>query len=242
MLITKVLNMAFLWKIILIILSICAFSYFFFFLYDLIRKKNKESFETRHPKTYSAIMFGLGLAVILTSIKLLKELVLLIGDGVQYLTNSFSNVDAVIVVALITGGFSIFSVITNSIVSKVIEYKNARRNYLAQKREEPYSLFIDIVYKILDDTKNPGSYSSKEKQEDMNEMSRKFTLYASKKVVNKWNEFRDNSNKDNAAELNMFVIEEIMNQMRKDMGVKKVKKGNLLGFFVNDIREVIKKK
>ena len=34
--------------------------------------------------------------------------------------------------------------------------------------------------------------------------------------------------------------EEIMNGMRKDLGVKKVKKGNLLAFFVNDIKEVIK--
>lgn len=34
--------------------------------------------------------------------------------------------------------------------------------------------------------------------------------------------------------------EEIMNEMRKDLGVKKVKKGNGLAFFVNDIKEVLK--
>lgn len=34
--------------------------------------------------------------------------------------------------------------------------------------------------------------------------------------------------------------EEIMNGMRKDLGVKKVKKGNGLAFFVNDIKEVLK--
>ena len=32
-----------------------------------------------------------------------------------------------------------------------------------------------------------------------------------------------------------------MNEMRKDMGVKKVKKGNLLSFFVNDIKTAMKK-
>ena len=32
-----------------------------------------------------------------------------------------------------------------------------------------------------------------------------------------------------------------MNDMRKDLGLKKVKKGNLLGFFVNDIKSELKK-
>lgn len=33
-----------------------------------------------------------------------------------------------------------------------------------------------------------------------------------------------------------------MNEMRKDMGVKKTKKGKLLSFFVNDIENAMKKK
>ena len=33
----------------------------------------------------------------------------------------------------------------------------------------------------------------------------------------------------------MFIFEEITNEMRKDLGLKRVKKGNLLAFFVNDI-------
>lgn len=35
-------------------------------------------------------------------------------------------------------------------------------------------------------------------------------------------------------------MEAIMNQMRKDLGLKKVKQGNLLAFFVNDIKEAMK--
>ena len=30
--------------------------------------------------------------------------------------------------------------------------------------------------------------------------------------------------------------------MRKDLGLRKVKKGNLLTFFINDIKQVMKKK
>ena len=40
---------------------------------------------------------------------------------------------------------------------------------------------------------------------------------------------------------NLFLMEDIMNEMRKDLGMKKVKKGNLLAFFVNDIKSILKK-
>ena len=38
-----------------------------------------------------------------------------------------------------------------------------------------------------------------------------------------------------------YLMESIMNEMRKDMGLKKARKGKLLGFFVNDIKAVMKK-
>ena len=38
---------------------------------------------------------------------------------------------------------------------------------------------------------------------------------------------------------NLFLMESIMNDMRKDLGLKRVKKGNLLGFFINDIKIVL---
>ena len=41
-------------------------------------------------------------------------------------------------------------------------------------------------------------------------------------------------------EKNLFLLEEIMNEMRKDLGLKKVKKGNLLAFFINDIKKAMK--
>ena len=35
----------------------------------------------------------------------------------------------------------------------------------------------------------------------------------------------------------LYKLEEIMNYMRKDLGVKKLKKGKLLSFFINDINK-----
>ena len=68
--------------------------------------------------------------------------------------------------------------------------------------------------------------------EDLSRFSRQITLWGSSKVVKKWVKFREN----------LFLMEEIMNEMRKDLGLKKVKKGNLLVFSVNDIKEVLKVK
>ena len=59
-------------------------------------------------------------------------------------------------------------------------------------------------------------------------------------MVNKWVQFRENGANPEEGEKNLIILEEIMNEMRKDLGLKKVKKGNLLAFFVNDIKEAMK--
>jgi len=56
----------------------------------------------------------------------------------------------------------------------------------------------------------------------------------------KWIKFRENGAKPDSGKENLFIMEQIMNAMRKDLGLKKVKKGNLLGFFINDIKEALK--
>ena len=77
--------------------------------------------------------------------------------------------------------------------------------------------------------------------EDISRVSKQITLWGSNNVVNKWVEFRENSTDKDKAIKNLFILEDIMNDMRKDMGVKKVKQGNLLAFFVNDIKELSKR-
>ena len=78
--------------------------------------------------------------------------------------------------------------------------------------------------------------------EDLSKFSKQITLWGSKKVVNKWVEFRENSTNIQSATKNIFILEEIMNEMRKDLGLKKTRKGNLLAFFINDIKKIVNKK
>ena len=56
-------------------------------------------------------------------------------DYVGNFIKSLSNMDAVVIVALITGSVSILGVVISSIVSKLIEYQQKTKRYLYEKRK-----------------------------------------------------------------------------------------------------------
>ena len=161
---------------------------------------------------------------------------------IDWSTSAASKMDVVVIVALITGTVSIVSVIISSVIAKLIDYKKNRKEYLSQKREEPYGEFVEMVYKIQQNGKNNNSYTEKMMMDDLSKFSRQITLWGSTNVVKKWIKFREQGANPEAKIDNLFVLEDIMNEMRKDLGLRKVKKGNLLAFFVNDIKEVMRTK
>lgn len=208
------------------------------------KDKDNRSFAEKHPRLNFLIVLMLLLILVAGSILLAYYGLKYIGIGftnfAEWLSSIASKLDAVVIVALITGAVSITGVIISSIVAKSIDYKKARRAYLAQKREEPYGEFVEMVYKIQQNIKKPNSYTDEQMISDISKFSKQITLWGSRKVANKWVKFRENGANPNASQKNLFVLEDIMNEMRKDLGVKKVKKGNLLAFFVNDIKQVLK--
>lgn len=208
-------------------------------------KVDKQSFAKRHPKLN--LLLGLGLLLFFIGILIFvvyiagKYIIVGVTIAVNWLTSLTSKLDAVIIVALITGCVSIVSVLISSIVAKRIEYNRSRQEYLAKKREDPYGQFVDMIYKIQQNTKQKGSYTEKQMLMDISQFSKQITLWGSSSVVNKWVEFRENGSNPEFAQKNLLVLEDIMNEMRKDLGLKKTKKGNLLAFFINDIKTAIKK-
>lgn len=158
--------------------------------------------------------------------------------------NRLSNMDAVVIVALITGSVSILGVVISSIVSKIIEYRQNTKRYLYEKKEKPYSEFIEMVYKMQKNVKENKEYNEKEMLDDIFSFSKKLTLWGSSKVIRKWLAFRKISQEqnDNPTD-NLFILEEIIFEIRKDMGQKKnsLKQGDILAFFVNDIKDYLPK-
>lgn len=131
-------------------------------------------------------------------------------------------------------------VVISSIVSKIIEYRQNTKRYLYEKKEEPYSEFIEMVYKIQENAKETKEYTEKEMIDDILSFSKKLTLWGSNKVIRKWLAFRKKSQDEDINPTdNLFILEDIIFEIRKDMGQKKrgLKRGDILAFFVNDIKE-----
>ena len=203
--------------------------------------EQKKSFTEKHPK----LSIALGLLLLLFLIGIAIAVIFYAGKGmfiaankaINFLKDAVSKLDAVIIVALITGGVSITGVVLSSIISKILEYKQRRREYLYQKREKPYACFIDVVYKMQESAKTTQGYSQEDMIIDLRKFSKDLTLWGSNRVIKKWIKFRETSNKAITPPELLFVMEDIMFAMRKDMGLKKMSKGKLLSFFVNDIKQ-----
>ena len=188
------------------------------------------------------IIIAAAVLAIIIGWSIIKLIITGIRRGLNWMSSTASKLDAVVSVALITGCVSVLGVIISSIVAKALDFRRSRREYLAKKREAPYGEFVDMVYKVQQNSKKPDSYTEEQMQEDILKFSRQMTLWGSPRVVDKWIRFRENGANPELAQKNLFVIEDILNDMRKDLGQRRVKKGNLLGFFVNDIKEAMKRK
>lgn len=210
-----------------------------------LKKKDLRPFSEKHPKWNRVLGFVLLLILLALAGTVLffgfKYLGIAITNFLDWLKDISSSFDAVVIVALITGTVSIITVVISSIIAKSIEYRKQRRAYLAQKREKSYGAFVEMVYKIQMNSKNSGSYTEQEMTDDIRSFSQELTLWGSKKVADKWVQFRLSAANPKTAMDNLFLLEQIMNEMRKDLGVKRVKKGKLLSFFVNDIDTVMRK-
>lgn len=182
----------------------------------------KGSFADRHPRINLLLGFVLLVGLLIVAFVIVKGISTVAYRGVVKFLAYCSNLDAVILVALITGAISVLSLI----ISKILDYKQKEREHLAEKREEPYSAFVEMVYKVIVNKNGGGNYSQKEMDEDISKFSQKLTLWGSPKVAKKWVKFRTSGVNPQKATDNMFVLEEIMNEMRKDLGVKKMKKGS----------------
>lgn len=192
------------------------------------------------------MMYSLGIAALLLFMTyiLIKNIGILIIKGIEKISSITSSMDSVVIVALITGGISIVTVVISSIISKLIEYKQITKRYLYEKREKPYSEFISMVYKLQTSQKNgKEEYTQTQMIDDISNFSQALTLWGSSRVIKKWIKFREIIQENPAKTENLFILEEIVFEIRKDMGQKRkgLKQGDLLSFFVNDIKNHLPK-
>jgi len=206
-----------------------------------------QTFAEKHPKLNT--LFGLVLFLLLVAggIYLLNIILIFLKNFFitfgSFLSNFVTSTDKVIVVAMITGTVSIVGVVISSIIAKIVDYRFNVRKLLYDKREVPYEQFIEMVYSIMEDTKKPENKRMTEEEinKKVSEFSRGLTLWGSNRVVKKWIKYRKNA-AQNPDKENLFLLEQILYEMRKDVGLRrKMKKGVMLSFFINDIENALKK-
>lgn len=197
-----------------------------------------------NDKAKKAFQIVLALVILATAglgaFYLLKTIVVYAVKGVEWLVIVAEKVDAVIIVALLSATVTIVSMV----VAKVTEYRQTTKRYLYSKREEPYTNYIEVVYKLREMTDKVGGYPEREMINDLVKISKGLTLWGSNRVVRKWIKFRTNSvNKQLSPTENLLVLEDIIFDIRRDMGHRKglLKKGDMLKFFINDVDEKLLK-
>ena len=143
--------------------------------------KDKQSFAEKHTKWNQAInmvvAFSLVALAILVVVTVIRYVMKAVASLLTWASQTLPKMDTVVIVALITGAVSILGVVLSSIVAKAVEYRRIRREYLTQKREEPYIEFIEMIYKMQQNNKLGKEYSKEEKIKDLMRFSKKITLW-----------------------------------------------------------------
>lgn len=204
----------------------------------------KKTFAERHPNLNTLIGLILLILICVGGIFMIKWIALEIGKGwivtKEFLKSFVNSTDKVIVVAMITGSVSIIGVIISSIFAKIVEYRFNVKKYLYDKREEPYKQFIEMIYTIIEDAKKPENerMTEMEMAKLVSDFSKGLTLWGSNRVVKKWLKYRKSSLQANSQKL-LIEMEEIIYEIRRDVGLgRKLKKGDMLSFFINDIENL----
>ena len=204
----------------------------------------KKTFAERHPNLNTLIGLILLILICVGGIFMIKWIALEIGKGLtatkDFLKLFVNSTDKVIVVAMITGSVSIIGVIISSIFAKIVEYRFNVKKYLYDKREEPYKQFIEMIYTIIEDAKKSEDerMTEMEMAKLVSDFSKGLTLWGSNRVVKKWLKYRKSSLQGNSQKL-LIEMEEIIYEIRRDVGLgRKLKKGDMLSFFINDIENL----
>lgn len=209
--------------------------------------KEQQTFAEKHPIANMLLGLLILLLIVAGIVFIIFTIIKWIGTGVSwlldYLKKIMTTTDKVIIVAMITGGVSIVGVIISSIVAKIVDYRYNVKKYLYDKREEPYEQFINMIYTIMENAKKPKKkqMTEEEMEKMINEFSKGLTLWGSNRVIKKWLKYRKGADVRKVSET-LLMLEDIIYEMRKDVGLrKKMKKGNMLSFFINDIENLKKK-
>lgn len=142
------------------------------------------------------------------------EIIFLLPSIFEYV----SNLDKVFIVAIITGTISIVGVVYSTYMKRV--------EYLSEKRKDAYLEFVNFMYELM--IVNPNMKTN-DIVENINKFQASILLWGSPSVLNAWKEFKQNNIDDpEDTGRTLHFVEILINAMRKDLGVNKVKENEII--------------
>ncbi len=159
----------------------------------------------------------------------------------SWMFRSLLGLDRSLSSAIIAALVAVFSVI----FAYWKEREKARQEAHREKKVEVYSIFFDVVFRLLRETKRPGgadSYvESEELQESFFQLMRGVLAYGSPSVILAIGRWKVNS--ANNSSQHILLIGDILLAMRKDLGLSNrgLSNVNIHQVYVNDDVEVFLK-
>lgn len=148
---------------------------------------------------------------------------------------------AVSIIAAVTT--AIVSVIT-LIIGKTYERRKIIEQQIRNKKIAMYDEFVEMWFRFLRDMTDGKPTPESEMIDFFHSFNRKLLLWGSDEVLAKWSNYRRHftDNNTTGGPQSLFDFEDLLLTIRKDTGHKNknIKKGDLLGLFVNDIDQFIK--
>lgn len=162
----------------------------------------------------------------------------------KLLWEAFSQVNSTIAAGVIAATTTIIVSVISVLVSKRLEQNAVLLKEHREKKIPIYEDMVQFIFRIAFSEKlGKQALTEQEIIEKTASFTEKMVVWGSDDVINAWFKFRNHSINDSNVPLGiLFDIEDILLAIRRDLGHpnKNVKKGKILGLFINDIHEHIK--
>jgi hypothetical protein len=140
--------------------------------------------------------------------------------------------------AIMAASTTIIVSVISILIAKNQETKAYIQKELREKKVPVYEHLISIMFKITYASKlGEAPMPESEVLRQMVDMTRNLVIWGSDEVVKAYVKFRTFANSNGDSTQMVFIVEELMAAIRKDLGHKNqgFNRGTILGLFVNDL-------
>ena len=162
---------------------------------------------------------------------------------ISFIWKALSEVDVKLAAALIVSGATIIVSVISITIGKYLEQKSSQKLTQAEKKIPTYEKIVQLIFEITFAEKlGKKPPNEKELIKTLAGITQELVIWGSDDVIDAFYKFRMESiqSEEQGTTSNiLFKVEDLLIAVRKDLGHKKVKRGKILGLFVNDIEKYL---